>query len=50
MKPGDSMFLAMRPDGSAMMVVATAESTIQNQMLWLFGIDHQPELDSSFRK
>lgn len=49
MKPGDSMFLALRPDGSAMMIVTPAESTIQNQLLWLFGIDHQPEFGFEFK-
>jgi hypothetical protein len=50
MKPGDAMFLALRRDGSAMLIVAPAESTIQNQLVWLFGLDQQPELQLTFHE
>jgi hypothetical protein len=50
MKPGDAMFLALRRDGSAMMIIAPAESTIQNQLVWLFGLDQQPELQLTFHE
>lgn len=50
MKPGDAMFLAMRRDGSAMLIVAPAESTIQNQLVWLFGLEHQPEMQLTFHE
>lgn len=43
MKPGDTLFFARRPNGSAMVIITTAESTIQNQLLWMFGVD-QPDL------
>jgi EcoRII C terminal len=49
MKPGDTLFLALRRDGSAMLVVVPQDSTIQTQLLWLFGIDEQPELAFAFR-
>ena len=38
MKPGDSFFVASRPDGSAMVVVVPEGSTVENQLVWLFGI------------
>lgn len=50
MKPGDAMFLALRRDGSAMLIVTPADSTIQNQLVWLFGLDHQPELQLIFHE
>lgn len=50
MKAGDTLFLAVRPDGSAMVIVTPAESTIQNQLLWLFGIEEQPELQFTVRE
>lgn len=50
MKPGDALFLALRRDGTAMVVVVPLDSTIQSQLLWLFGIDEQPELAFAFRQ
>jgi hypothetical protein len=50
MKPGDTMFLALRSDGSAMMIVTPAESTIQNQLLWLFGLEEHTEEQFVFRE
>lgn len=50
MKPGDTMFLALRSDGSAMMIVTPAESTIQNQLLWLFGLEEHNEDQFVFRE
>ncbi|MCP4097100.1 MAG: restriction endonuclease [Planctomycetaceae bacterium] len=41
---GDTLFIARRTDGSAMVIVTPADSTIQNQLLWLFGIEDQPTL------
>lgn len=49
MKPGDTLFFARRPDGTAMVIITPAESTIQNQLLWMFGID-QPELKFQARE
>ena len=43
MKAGDTFFLATRPDSSAMVITTPAESTIQNQLLWLFGLEPQPK-------
>ncbi|MBX3505021.1 MAG: type II restriction endonuclease [Parvibaculum sp.] len=44
MREGDVLFLAMRKDGSALVIFTPADSTIQNQLLWLFGLERQPEL------
>ncbi len=44
MTAGDTLFLAIRPDKTILFVVVPAESTIQNQLLWLFGLDQQPGL------
>lgn len=41
MKPGDILFLARKPDGHVLFIVTPDESTIRNQLLWLFGLDEQ---------
>jgi hypothetical protein len=50
MKEGDTLFLAMRPDRSAMVIVTPADSTIQNQLLWLFGVEEQPQFEFIVRE
>ncbi len=45
MEAGDSFFLALRSDGTAMAIVTPADSTVQNQLLWLFGVEEQPEFE-----
>lgn len=50
MRAGDVFFLAMCRDGSAMVIVTPAESTIQNQLLWLFGLEEQPEFQFKFQE
>jgi hypothetical protein len=50
MKPGDTLFLALRRDGTTIVVVVPLDSTIQSQLLWLFGIDEQPELAFAFKE
>ena len=47
MQEGDTLFLAKRPDSSLLFVVVPPGSTIQNQLLWLFGFDSQPQLNFS---
>lgn len=37
-KRGDMLFIAKRTDGTLLIVITTANSTIENQLLWLFGI------------
>lgn len=44
MQEGDTLFLAKRPGGSLLFIVVPADSTIGNQLLWLFGFDSQPSL------
>lgn len=36
---GDLMVVARKPDGSALLVIVQNGSTVERQMLWLFGID-----------
>jgi hypothetical protein len=43
-KAGDTLFFALRTDESALVIIVPADSTIQNQLLWLFGLVNQPEL------
>lgn len=45
METGDTLFLAMRRDGTGMVIVTPSDSTVQNQLLWLFGLEEQPDLD-----
>jgi hypothetical protein len=49
MQPGDTMFLARRPDGSILVVVAPAESTLDSQLMWLFGIEEQRDLSEEYK-
>ncbi|GAA6210634.1 type II restriction endonuclease [Hyphomicrobiales bacterium 4NK60-0047b] len=44
MSAGDTLFLAIRPDKTIVFIVVPSGSTIQNQLLWLFGIEEQPGL------
>ncbi|MFV0644785.1 MAG: type II restriction endonuclease [Sphingomonadaceae bacterium] len=48
MREGDVFFLALCRDGSAMVIIVPSGSTIQNQLLWLFGLEDQPELNFAF--
>lgn len=43
-KAGDPIFFAKRTDGTVMVIITPAESTMQNQLMWLFGIEDQPTL------
>ncbi len=44
MNAGDTLFIAKRPGDALLFIVTPAGSTIQNQLLWLFGFDSQPSL------
>jgi hypothetical protein len=48
MNEGDSFFLAMRKDGSALVVVTPSDGTMYNQLVWLFGIDAGDQLTFSY--
>jgi len=39
---GDALYIAKRTDSTLMAIIVPAESTIQNQLSWLFGLDEQP--------
>ncbi|WP_202985487.1 MULTISPECIES: type II restriction endonuclease [unclassified Brucella] len=41
MMPGDVLFLARKRDSHILFIVTPDESTIRNQLLWLFGLDDQ---------
>jgi hypothetical protein len=45
MTEGETLLVAKRTDGSLIFVVTPAGGTIQNQLLWLFGFESQPEFD-----
>lgn len=49
MKPGDAFFLVMMVDGSLLVIVAPAGSTVQNQLCWLFGVESLPEKGFSYQ-
>lgn len=44
MSAGDTLFLAMRKDRSILFIVVPEDSGLTSHLLWLFGIDEQPEL------
>jgi hypothetical protein len=44
MNEGDTLFLAKRTDNSLLFIITPPESTIQDQLLWLFGFEAQPSL------
>tara|TARA_B100001179_G_C18598446_1_gene408588 strand:+ start:1874 stop:3106 length:1233 start_codon:yes stop_codon:yes gene_type:complete len=48
MRGGDAFFLALRSDGTGLIVVTPSNSTIYNQLLWLFGIEKDPEFAFQF--
>lgn len=50
MQPGDMLFLALQRDGSILVIITPAASTIQNQLLWLFGLEEAPESGFTFQE
>lgn len=40
-KEGDLLFIAKRTDGSVLSIIVTSGSTVENQLLWLFGVPVQ---------
>lgn len=49
MKPGDTVFLARRQNGSILIVIAPGESTLNAQLMWLFGLDEQLGLREEYK-
>lgn len=50
MKAGDFFMVATLRDGSAMVIVAPGESTIESQLRWLFGLEEQGGLEFAARE
>lgn len=50
MSPGDTLFVARRPDDRLFFIVTPDGTTIQSQLLWLFGLSEQPGLDFEQRE
>ncbi|MET1414390.1 type II restriction endonuclease [Roseibium sp. HPY-6] len=48
MSAGDTLFLAIRPDETILFIVVPSDSTIQSQLLWLFGLDDEPQKKFKF--
>lgn len=44
MQPGDSLFVARRPDDHVLFIVTPDGTDIQSQLVWLFGLVEQPGL------
>ena len=49
MEAGDVFFLALCRDRTSMAIITPFGSTIQNQLLWLFGLEDQPEFNFTFQ-
>jgi EcoRII C terminal len=49
MSEGDSFFVAPRRDGSPMVIITPQGSTIENQLIWLFGIENQAKMEFQAR-
>lgn len=49
MQPGDFLFVARRQNDHLLFVVVPAESTVFSQLLWLFGLEEQTQIQFSVR-
>lgn len=49
-KAGDMLFIAKRTDGSLMIIFTVSGSTVENQLLWLFGLPVQTGLTFSSKE
>lgn len=49
-KAGDLMIIAKRTNGTVMMIIASAGSSLESQLLWLFNLPVQTGLDFTFQK
>jgi hypothetical protein len=50
MDTGETLFLAKRPDDTLLFIVSPSDSSIRNQLLWLFGFTVQPTLRFSAKE
>jgi hypothetical protein len=49
MRTGDYLFVARRQSDHLLFIVVPAESTVFSQLLWLFGLEEQPQIQFSVR-
>jgi len=47
-EPGDMVFIARKPDNSVLVIITQEKGTVENQLLWLFGIQDRKDLTSGF--
>ncbi len=47
---GDLLIVARRPSGEIMIIIVSAGSTVENQLLWLFGVPAQVDTDFEYRE
>lgn len=47
---GDLLIVARRPSGQIMIIIVSAGSTVENQLLWLFGVPVQVDTDFEYRQ
>lgn len=50
MQPDDTLFVARRPDDHLLFIITPDGTTIQSQLLWLFGLAEQPGLNFEQRE
>jgi len=50
MDEGDAFFLAKRKKDDCLVIVTPSDSTMYNQLLWLFGIDVQSQLQFNYQQ
>ena len=48
-RTGDLLIVARRPSGEIMIIIVSAESTVENQLLWLFGVPFKIDTDFEYR-
>lgn len=49
-KTGDLLIIARRSSGVIMIIIVSAGSTVENQLLWLFGVSDQINSDFEYRE
>jgi len=47
---GDLLIVARRPSGEIMIIIVSAGSTVENQLLWLFGVPVQIDANFEYRE
>ncbi len=50
MQPGNILFVARQQDDHLLFIVTPAESSIKSQLMWLFGLEENPELEFAVRE